>query len=55
MSLISLSQEELNKLRPEQVLHHYAQQLGKIYTERTAGPATFTGVLYEFHMVIARL
>lgn len=55
MSLVNLSQEQLSKMRPEQVLHHYAQELGRIYTERTAGPATFTGVLYEFHMVIARI
>lgn len=55
MSLVHLSQEELNKLRPEQVVNHYANELGRMYVERTAGPFSFTGLLNEFHIVIARM
>lgn len=44
-----------DKPTPDQVTRHYACVLGQIYCDRTAGHFTFTGVLAEYNMMMARV
>lgn len=43
------------KPTPDQVTQHFAHHLRNIYNERTAGDYTFTGVLYQYNMMMAKV
>jgi hypothetical protein len=44
-----------DKPTPDQVTQHFAHHLHNIYKERTAGDYTFTGVLYQYSMMMAKV
>lgn len=44
-----------DKPTPDQILRHYSVVLADIYNQRTAGHFTFSGVLAEFNMMMARV
>jgi hypothetical protein len=44
-----------DKPTPDQVLRHYSCVLADIYVNKTAGHFTFSGVLAEFNMMMAKV
>lgn len=43
-----------SQMTHSQVVEWFANRMGHIYTTRTAGDFTFTGVLFEFHWAMAQ-